>query len=422
MSPARQGEVRQFRTLVRLFAYRFFDTEILSLRGEISTLLGQLAALMMALSFVIVLITAPKYAGIFLQVPASMLPAAALADEEFIIATGMAVIGIFTLLLWDALFPDRRDCMILGALPLRMRTLFGAKLAALSGALALATVAMHSFTGVVLPFAIAPEGSGFWSTLRCLGAWWLVMFLASAFVFLLLLGVQGIAIQLLPHAWYLRWSSILQCLAFFAVLALYFLAPPRSSDLPAGWFMALFQVLNGSGNPAYREPAARAVTGLGVFAGLAAVLYVLAYARQMRRTLQQAGIAPPQSNRFTAWPSALARVLARQPAERAILASIARTVSRSRQHRLLLAIYAGMGLAYTFSQTATLLYHPRSRFWNVALETQRIELGIPLILLFFVLIGLRVSFSIPIEVRANWVFRLTDSFAAGVFSPRRGAP
>src|SRR5579871_6875385 len=130
MRPALEGEVRQFRTLVRLFAYRFFDTEILSLRGDVSTLLAQLAALLMALSFVIMLITAPKYAGIFVHVPAAQLPAAALADQEFVIATGMAVIGIFTLLLWDALFPDQRDSMILGALPLRMRTLFAAKIAA----------------------------------------------------------------------------------------------------------------------------------------------------------------------------------------------------------------------------------------------------------------------------------------------------
>jgi hypothetical protein len=113
----------------------------------------------------------------------------------------------------------------------------------------------------------------------------------------------------------------------------------------------------------------------------------------------------------------MARSLARRPAERAILAFIARTVARSRQHRLLLAIYAGMGLAYTFSQAATLMYHPKSRFWNAALEGQKIQLGIPLVLLFFVLIGLRVSFSIPVEVRANWIFRLTDSSAAAVYLP-----
>jgi hypothetical protein len=417
MSGAAQGELRQFRALVRLFAYRFFDTEILSLRGEISALLGQLAALMMALSFLIVLLTAPKYAGIFVYLPPAKLPAAALADEEFVIATGMAVIGIFTLLLWDALFPDRRDCMILGALPLRIRTLFAAKLAALGGALSLATVAVHSFTGLVLPFVTLPSGSGLFGALRSLAAWWTVMFLASAFVFLFLLCVHGFAVQLLPHAWFLRWSSILQCAAFFAVLALYFLAPPRAGALPAGWFLGLFQVLNGSADAVYRQPAARATVGVAGVALLAGILYVLAYARQMRRTLQQAGIAPLQRNRAAVWPAAMARLLTRLPTERAILAFIARTVARSRQHRLLLAIYAGMGLAYTFSQIATLMYHPQSRSWNTAVEAQRVELAIPMVLLFFVLIGLRVSFSIPIEVRANWIFRLTDSFSAEVYLP-----
>ena len=42
-------------------------------------------------------------------------------------------------------------------------------------------------------------------------------------------------------------------------------------------------------------------------------------------------------------------------------------------------------------------------------------LGIPLILLFFLIIGLRVSFSIPMEVRANWLFRLTDPFGRGEY-------
>ena len=45
MTPTAHRERRQFGALTRLFAYRFFDTEILSLRGEIASLLGQMAAL-----------------------------------------------------------------------------------------------------------------------------------------------------------------------------------------------------------------------------------------------------------------------------------------------------------------------------------------------------------------------------------------
>ena len=41
---------------MRLFAYRFFDTDIVSVRGDLSSLLSQFAALLAALSLVLVLV------------------------------------------------------------------------------------------------------------------------------------------------------------------------------------------------------------------------------------------------------------------------------------------------------------------------------------------------------------------------------
>ena len=219
-------ERRQFRALVRLFAYRFFDTDIVSVRGDLSSLLSQFAALLAALSLVLVMVTGPKYAGLYQHLTAEQLHAAAWADQEFLISTSMAVVGVFTLLLWDALFPDWRDCMILGAMPVRIPTVFAAKLAALGAALGLAVVAVNSFTGLVCPFLIVPGASGALAAARDFGAFWLVILLASVFVFLLLLGVQGVALHLLPHALYMRWSSLIQTAAFFAVLTVYFLTPP----------------------------------------------------------------------------------------------------------------------------------------------------------------------------------------------------
>jgi uncharacterized membrane protein len=102
---------------------------------------------------------------------------------------------------------------------------FAAKLAALGAALGLAVVAVNSFTGLVCPFLIVPGASGALDAARDFGAFWLVILLASVFVFLLLLGVQGVALHLLPHALYMRWSSLIQTAAFFAVLTLYFLTP-----------------------------------------------------------------------------------------------------------------------------------------------------------------------------------------------------
>jgi hypothetical protein len=420
VSAATSDQRRQFRALVRLFAYRFFDTDIIAARGDLSSLLSQVAALLAALSLVMVIVTGPKYVGLYQHLTAEQLYGAAWGDQEFLIATSMAIAGVFTLLLWDALFPDRRDCLILGAMPVRARTVFAAKLAALGAALGLAVAAVNSFTGLVCPFLIVPGAAGAMDAVRDFGAFWLVILLASMFVFLLLLSMQGVALHLFPHARYMRWSSLIQAAAFFAVLTLYFLTPPLAHPralsapgnrlwyalVPSYWFFGLFQVLTGSENAMAGALARRAWAGLGI-AGLAAAgTYALAYARQMRRAVEQSGIAPAH-DRWSPW-SAIASVCARRAPERAILAFIGRTLARSRQHRLLLAVYAGMGMAYVFSQVAYVLYHFRANQYGAIEGRAQTAMGIPLILLFFLLVGLRVSFSIPVEVRANWLFRLTD--------------
>ena len=431
MTAAPSRERRQFRALVRLFAYRFFDTDIVSVRGDLSSLLSQFAALLAALSLVLVLITGPKYAGLYQHLTAGQLHGAAWADQEFLISTSMAIVGVFTLLLWDALFPDRRDCMILGAMPVRVPVVFGAKLAALGAALGLAVLAVNAFTGLACPFLIVPGASGAIDAVRDFGVFWLVILLASVFVFLLLLAAQGVALHLLPHALYMRWSSLIQTAAFFAVLTLYFLTPPLAHPqalaapenrlwyalVPSYWFFGLFEVLTGSTNAALDALAWRALAGVAVAAMVAAATYALAYARQMRRTVEQSGIAPGfsfSSRGMTPW-TAIARALARRAPERAILVFIGRTLARSRQHRLLLAIYTGMGLAYVFSQVAYVLYHSKAAAYGAAEGRVQTALGIPLILLFFLIVGLRVSFSIPIEVRANWLFRLTDPNGRGAY-------
>jgi hypothetical protein len=421
------GERRQFRTLVRLFAYRFFDTDILSIRGDISSLLSQFAALMMALSFIIALKTVMKYWLAYSELPAARVATLAWADQEFLISTTMAVAGIVTLLVWDALFPDRRDSLILGAMPVRIRTIFVAKIAALAVALLLSAGAVNSFTGLFYPFAIFDRAAGIIGAVRSLAAYWVAMILAAAFVFLALISVQGLAIHALPHRLFLRASSVIQAAAFFAVLMLYFLMPPLASPaalhnpgnaawyavLAPYWFLGLFQVMRGSAEPAFGALAERALAGLGVVLVLAAVAYALAYARHIRRLVEQPGIIRARRTVPSPWARLAARGLSRRPLEGAILAFVIRTLARSRQHRMIMALYAGMGLTYVFSQIAAALYRPLA--FGAALEREKTELGIPLILMFFVILGLRVCFSIPVELRANWLFRLTDPFASGAY-------
>src|SRR5262245_58912800 len=121
---------RQFRALYRDFLLRLVDLELLSTGGDMTKLFAQFAALLAALSFVVAISVLPPYA--LAGLPPDKLALAATGDQEFLVATTMAVVGLFAVIAWDAVFPDRRDITILGALPVRTRTLFQAKVAAIA--------------------------------------------------------------------------------------------------------------------------------------------------------------------------------------------------------------------------------------------------------------------------------------------------
>jgi hypothetical protein len=90
----------------------------------------------------------------------------------------------------------------------------------------------------------------------------------------------------------------------------------------------------------------------------------------------------------------LASSLLPKPIDRALVLFAIRTMGRSRQHRLVLAAYAGIGLAIA-------LVYLRAAETGVALRIGT------LVLLCFAVAGVRGVFSLPLELRANWIFRIT---------------
>src|SRR6516162_8922786 len=148
-------ERQQFRVLYRDFLRRMIDLELLSAHGDVQRLLGQFGALLAAGSAVMALIQSA-----LAYVPREYLAVAAWSDEEFLISTTMAIAGMFAVVSWDSVFPDRRDSLILGLLPLRPQTILNARLAATATGLGLCVVAVNVFTSVA--FAVsAYSGTNF---------------------------------------------------------------------------------------------------------------------------------------------------------------------------------------------------------------------------------------------------------------------
>lgn len=110
---------RQFLALTRHFFDRFFDVDSVSAGADLHTGVIQMLAM--------------------LAVPGLMFSFyrrfgdgwVATADHYFYVSYSMTAMGFVMVLKWDSLFPDRRDYLALGSLPISYSELFLAKVIAL---------------------------------------------------------------------------------------------------------------------------------------------------------------------------------------------------------------------------------------------------------------------------------------------------
>jgi hypothetical protein len=411
----------QFRVLYRQFLFRMVDLELIAVQGDISKLLGQFGG-------VLVFLSAMFSFGLVMSFDTRGMPPAARLGltwtiEHFLIAITMLVVGIFAVLSWDSTFPSRRDVLVLAPLPVRPQTLFAAKIAALAAALSLTVVGLHGMIGVIFPVMITPADFSFLQLFfsldvyRSFAAYWITMFSAGAFVFCSVFALQGLAAQL-PRRYFLRLSGLLQVGALAAFVCLYFLEPALATPmalaapenqrtlawLPSYWFLGLLQRLNGSMHPALAPLARRAWIALAIAITGTAGAYALSYFRTLRKIVEEPDILP-SPGRFMRWPrfgSSLAS---------AILAFSARSLLRSRQHRMILAFYFGFGSAMVFLFTRALIAHPE----NVASRGTGPLLIASLMMMCFAVVGTRVVFSMPLELRSHWIFRITQIHRPGKY-------
>jgi hypothetical protein len=150
---------------------------------------------------------------------------------------------------------------------------------------------------ISLALVTVPPSGGLSSVPRKFAVYWGIMFLAGAFVYCCVLGLQGFAAQVLPRRVFLRASSWLQIAAFCVIVCVYCLQPMMPPNLveasgsgllawsPSYWFLRLSQQWNGS--PALALLARRAWIGLGIAFSATAVAYALSYFRTLRKIVDR---------------------------------------------------------------------------------------------------------------------------------------
>jgi hypothetical protein len=398
----------QLRVLYRQFLVRVIDFEALSAQADIIKLLGQFAAILAMISIV--------QGGLALLINVDCMPdatrvATCWTMEHRLIATTMLVVGLFAVLSWDATFPDRRDVMVLAPLPVRAQTLFLAKVAAYGTLLSLCALTLNVVSGITWPLVFAHGGVA--GILRSFAAYWCAILASGTFLFCSILTVQGVAAQL-PRRYFLRLSAFLQLAAFCLFLGIYFFQPgivtqaaitnPEDqrvlSRLPSYWFLAMFNQLNDSTHPGFAVLARRAWIGLALSVSGAASSLLLCYFRTMRKTVEEPDITPHAGRRY--WSPRLGSAL-----QTAVLLFSFRSLVRSRQHRIVVAFYLGVGFAVALSclnipATQQDIARPSLHLANLRFLISTI------VMMSFAVVGLRVAFSLPVSLPANWILRVTQ--------------
>jgi CubicO group peptidase (beta-lactamase class C family) len=262
---------------------------------------------------------------------------------------------------------------------------------------------------ISLTSRIVPGRGGVLGAARAFAAYWITMLTSSVFVFGLILSTQGLA-QLLPRQFFLRISSFLQMAFFVALVAGYFLEPGFSDMetladnqatvgwLPSYWFFGLFQQLNGSirGDLAFLPQRAWIALTAALCGAVGA--YLLCYLRTYQMIAEQPDILP-DGRRFR-WLPRFGGTF-----ETAVGHFSVRSLLRSRQHRVLWAFYMGvaLGLALFFSRLPDLRERLRGDLWY---QLNASLLMASVLMICASAVGTRMVFAVPLEPRANWLFRM----------------
>ncbi len=348
---------------------------------------------------------------------AATLRAAAIADELSLMTLVFCITGLVALLEWQSLFPSGRDYLALAGKPIRSRQIFAARFL---------SVLIFS-TGIIaamnlLPSIIAPmEFTGRWqqntSFLFHMGAQAMASGLACFFVFFAILALQGILLNVLPARWFATVSVYVQG-ALIAVLLLGGLYSwsikewqpatiARLSEfgawLPPVWFTALHESLIGDGSVFFGAMTARALDATGIALVLSILTYLLSYRRYRKLLLETpVQLTAPRVRRFS-----LLRLLARNPQQEAVMQFMAKTLARSRSHRIIWLAYIGGAVAIMLNSSivdgAVFARHGGLKalrflvlFWPLACSVVIVS-------------GFRHVMAVPSELRANWMFQITES-------------
>jgi hypothetical protein len=407
----------QYQCLLEHFWWRFFDLEsIAAPQVEKNLLIFQTLALCILPGALKSFLLFPKY-GHYMWRPIAERDLATLDDKCFFLALSMILIGFLSVFEWEALFPDRKDYLILTPFPIKIHTVFLAKISALSLYLLAFTVAIDLCPTVLFPLGVLAKRASTFACTRYVLSHAVSVLLINVFIYLSAISLRGIILTLFPGR---IAKSISRWIRFFCLLVLLcalfsFPGVPPANELihsssplnvfyPPLWFLGIYELLLGSRDPAIWNLAGRAVSAVAISGALSILTYAACFRKFMSNSIESAGSESITPAAFSsAGNFALHQWLIRKPEDRASFHFVGQTLFRDPRHILYVGSFLAVGISIAAMSLIGVLYGTDR---SVAPYLEVVILAIPLILSFFLLVGIRISFAVPVELEANWLFRM----------------
>ena len=412
-SEAKYREWRQFRLLLRDAVKRLLTSAVLAREADPWQFAIWVTAIVSTPPWMYTVSKLFKYAVLRLQ-GADVIERVLASDRMFFVLYGMVAAVLLAALTWEALVPDRTDQEILGVLPVRSRTVAAARL---TGAIAMVVafaIAINTPTAVFFSL-IAARPPFLFSVVALFSTHLLVTTAGMLTVFLALLVVRGLVAITLSDALASVTAGLLQLASVSAVLEAVVYVPSllpqflramvqggnQALWIPPIWFTALYTLMVGRWQPALASEARIAAASFGVALAAAVVVYLAPAAWVARRSL--ATMSRQQAKYASAAIRSATLVMARVPRVRALIAFTIASFTRSRRHVFVLLGYLGAAIA--IAAISVLAGTLRK---TISLESPAAYLlSLPLVLIFFTVLGLRTTFRIAIDLEASWPFRVS---------------
>jgi hypothetical protein len=338
----------------------------------------------------------------------------------------MVLMSFIAVLEWDVIFLDSRDYLNLLPLPIKTRTLFSAKFASVWFFVFLFYLVVNSLSTLMFWFYLAQwRSSSIIYGLRFMVVHWISALAASFFAFFIFGFFMGALISIFGYKIFNQISAFLRpvLIVFFVFMLVFFVAESLGNFLlfsdfmqlkesnslflylfPPMWFTGLYEVLTGN-----RDSLFLALSTLAVFAFILPPLAfyltgALGYGRYMtkmqeakKKTMHLVKLKKSLLGLFN-------RIFLKSRVQRAVFYFFGKILKKSILHKMRLATY----LAASIAVILVILVSSAGIVQTLS-SVNTAFLSIPLILSFFLLVGMRVIVNIPITVEANWIFRLTET-------------